>query len=62
MRLTSKVREHIFKNSTTAQIRETAIAEGMSTLYQDGIKKVLEGITTIEEVFRVTKQTEQDQE
>ncbi len=61
MRLTSKVREHIFKNSTTAQIRETAIAEGMSTLYQDGIKKVLEGITTIEEVFRVTKQTEQDQ-
>ena len=62
MRLTSKVREHIFKNSTTAQIRETAIAEGMSTLYQDGIKKVLDGITTIEEVFRVTKQTEQDQE
>ena len=62
MRLTSKVREHIFKNSTTAQIRETAIAEGMSTLYQDGIKKVLEGTTTIEEVFRVTKQTEQDQE
>ena len=62
MRLTSKVREHIFKNSTTAQIRETAIAEGMLTLYQDGIKKVLEGITTIEEVFRVTKQTEQDQE
>jgi len=61
MRLTSKVREHIFNNSTTAQIRETAIAEGMSTLYQDGIKKVLEGITTIEEVFRVTKQTEQDQ-
>ena len=61
MRLTSKVREHIFKNSTTAQIRETAIAEGMSTLYQDGIKKVLDGITTIEEVFRVTKQTEQDQ-
>ncbi|MBA63139.1 MAG: pilus assembly protein PilB [Planctomycetaceae bacterium] len=62
MRLTSKIREHIFKDSTTAQIRETAIAEGMSTLYQDGIKKVLEGITTIEEVFRVTKKTEQDDE
>ena len=60
MRLTSKIREHISKNSTTAQIRETAIAEGMSTLYQDGIKKALEGITTIEEVFRVTKKTEQD--
>ncbi len=62
MRLTSKIREHIFKNSTTAQIRETAMAEGMSTLFQDGILKVLDGITTIEEVFRVTKKTEQDDE
>lgn len=62
MRLTSKIREHISKNSTTAQIRETAIAEGMSTLFQDGILKVLSGITTIEEVFRVTKKTEQDDE
>jgi len=62
MRLTSKIREHIFKESTTSQIRETAIAEGMSTLFQDGIKKVLEGITTIEEIFRVAKKTEQDDE
>lgn len=62
MRLTSKIREHIFKNSTTAQIRETAMAEGMSTLFQDGILKVLNGVTTIEEVFRVTKKTEQDDE
>jgi len=60
MRLTSKIREHIFKESTTSQIRETAISEGMSTLFNDGIKKVLEGTTTIEEVFRVAKKTEQD--
>ena len=60
MRLTSKIREHIFQDSTTAQIRQTAMAEGMTTLFQDGIKKVLDGTTTIEEVFRVTKKTEQD--
>jgi type II secretory ATPase GspE/PulE/Tfp pilus assembly ATPase PilB-like protein len=30
----------------------------MSTLYDDGIRKVLEGITTIDEVFRVAKRTE----
>jgi type II secretory ATPase GspE/PulE/Tfp pilus assembly ATPase PilB-like protein len=30
----------------------------MSTLYDDGIRKVLEGITTIEEVFRVAKKSE----
>jgi type II secretory ATPase GspE/PulE/Tfp pilus assembly ATPase PilB-like protein len=29
----------------------------MTTLYDDGIRKVLEGITTIEEVFRVAKQS-----
>ena len=62
MRLTSKIREHIFQDSTTAQIRQTAMAEGMTTLFQDGIKKVLDGTTTIEEVFRVTKKTEQDDE
>jgi len=62
MRLTSKIREHIFQDSTTAQIRQTAMAEGMTTLFQDGIKKVLEGTTTIEEVLRVTKKTEQDDE
>ncbi len=60
MRLTSNIREHIFKNSTTAQIRETAMANGMSTLFQDGIKKALDGVTTIEEVFRVTRKSEQD--
>ena len=27
----------------------------MTTLYDDGIRKVLEGITTLEEVFRVAK-------
>jgi len=30
----------------------------MSTLYDDGIRKVLEGITTIDEVFRVAKRSE----
>jgi len=35
-------------------IRQQAIAEGMITLRQDGAMKVLQGITTIEEVYRVT--------
>ena len=32
----------------------------MTTLYDDGIRKVMKGITTLEEVFRVAKRTEQD--
>ncbi len=31
----------------------------MKTLYRDGIDKVLRGVTTLEEVFRVAKRTEQ---
>ncbi len=33
----------------------------MTTLYCDGIRKVLRGLTTLEEVYRVAKTTEQDQ-
>jgi type IV pilus assembly protein PilB len=32
----------------------------MTTLYNDGIRKVLSGITTLEEVYRVAKRTQQD--
>lgn len=56
----SKVRELIFANASTTDIRRHAISAGMDTLYVDGIKKVMRGITTIEEVYRVAKRTEQD--
>ena len=44
----------ILKNPSIATLREEAIKKGMTTIYQDGIIKVLEGITTIEEVERIT--------
>jgi type IV pilus assembly protein PilB len=56
----SKVREMIFANASTTDIRRYAISAGMDTLYTDGLKKVCRGITTIEEVYRVAKRTEQD--
>ncbi len=60
MLLDSKVRELIFAQATTAEIRKYAISRGMKTLYHDAIRKVLEGYSTFEEVARVTKKTEQD--
>jgi type IV pilus assembly protein PilB len=36
------------------------MAQGMTNLYSDGIHKVLKGVTTIEEVFRVAKRTEEN--
>ena len=42
-------------------IRVAAITNGMSTLYADGMLKVIRGITTFEEVYRVAKRTEQEE-
>ena len=60
MMITPRIREMIFGGNSTAEIRKVAITEGMSTLYVDGINKVLDGVTTLEEVYRVAKRTEQD--
>jgi type II secretory ATPase GspE/PulE/Tfp pilus assembly ATPase PilB-like protein len=60
MLVTSKVREGVFKQATTQEIRRIAITQGMRTLYNDGIAKVLSGVTTLEEVYRTAKRTELD--
>jgi len=56
----SKIREIAFQGGSTQEIRKVAMANGMKTLYQDGMIKAMKGITTIEEVFRVAKRTTQD--
>ncbi|HOU77902.1 MAG TPA: type II secretion system ATPase GspE [Syntrophales bacterium] len=45
----------ILKTSDSNQISDLAVQRGMISLVRDGAKKVLEGVTTIEEVFRVTR-------
>ena len=60
MTMSSKVRELTFQQATTSEIRQAAVTEGMSTLYQDGIDKVLRGITTVDEVLRVAKRAEDE--
>ena len=62
MLVNSKIRRMIFDNAPTQVIREGAMENGMTTLYQDGILKVLQGLTTFEEVYRVAKKTEQDEQ
>jgi len=56
MMLDEPVRNLILKTSDANAIKQKAVEQGMSTLRQDGAQKVLSGITTIEEVFRVTYQ------
>jgi type IV pilus assembly protein PilB len=50
------IKEMIFQNAFSTQIRDKAIEKGMLTMAQDGVLKVLEGETTMEEVERVTEE------
>ena len=51
-----EVRALIMKNADASTIRAYATGRGMPTLRSDGSQKVLEGLTTIEEVMRVTQE------
>ncbi|NMP37872.1 MAG: Flp pilus assembly complex ATPase component TadA [Clostridiales bacterium] len=53
LRVTDSMRELILKEASTADIKELAISEGMQTLRMEGIDKVKNGITSIEELLRV---------
>jgi general secretion pathway protein E len=53
--VTEGVKELILSRADSGTIREKAIGEGMRLLREDGWEKVRRGITTIEEVLRVTR-------
>jgi len=55
MTVDDEIKRLILKTSDANQINELAIKHGMITLQQDGIQKVMRGITTTEEVLRVTR-------
>jgi type II secretory ATPase GspE/PulE/Tfp pilus assembly ATPase PilB-like protein len=55
LRVTESVRKLVLERASSQQIKQRAVAEGMRTLRTDGLQKVLQGITTITEVMRVTQ-------
>ncbi len=57
MDVSEEVRELIVKRATSAEIQRKAMEQGMVTMRQDGYLKALQGITTLEEVNRVTSDT-----
>src|SRR6266498_5063077 len=54
MPATQEIRDLVLRNAPTAEIREVAASQGMKTLRQNALQKVLDGVTTMEEVLRVT--------
>ena len=55
MVMTSQVREMAFKGESTLNVRKMARKQGMHTLFEDGMIKALKGLTTIDEVLRITQ-------
>ena len=55
-----EMRQMIMKNSDASMIKALAIEKGMHTLRQDGAAKVLQGITSVDEVVRVTQKERSD--
>ncbi|MDZ7276625.1 MAG: GspE/PulE family protein [candidate division KSB1 bacterium] len=51
-----ELREHIVKKTPANQLRQIAINKGMITLRQDGLEKIRLGLTTLDEVLRVTQE------
>ena len=54
--LSEPIRRLILAHADGTEIQRTAIASGMANMKQDGLKKAVLGITTIEEVTRVTQE------
>ncbi len=52
--ISKDIRRLILNQATADEVRETAHAEGMKTLREDGVQKVLSGMTSVEEIQRVT--------
>lgn len=55
--MTDDIRRLVMTNAPARKIEEQALLEGMETMYDDGIRKSVRGLTTIEEVIRVTSDT-----
>jgi len=58
LQITEGIEPLILQRSSSNAIKQKGIAEGMIPLRDDGWGKVLDGLTTVEEVLRVTEETE----
>lgn len=52
--VTTEIRKLIMEQADAGIIKDAAVKNGMITLFQDGLKKAIDGETTIEEILRVS--------
>src|SRR3989338_3480116 len=56
LKMSETIKHLIVANATSDDIEKQAKKEGMITMFEDGIMKAVQGITSLEEVMRVTKE------
>lgn len=56
MPMTDEIRGLVMRHANSGEIQKAAVAAGMTTMYEHGLRKVLAGVTTLEEVLRVTRE------
>ncbi len=56
LHVTEGVRQLVMANASSGVIRRKAVEDGMRTLREDGIRQVLQGVTSLDEVMRVTQE------
>lgn len=56
LKMSTAIKDLIMKNSTAGDIEAQAKKEGMLTMFEDGIFKCVQGLTTLEEVLRVVSE------
>jgi len=54
MAMSDRIRRLVLSHAQATEIQRAAREEGMRTMYEDGLRKALAGVTSIEEVLRVT--------
>jgi general secretion pathway protein E len=55
MMVTPRIKEQVLRSQDAQELRRVAIAEGMTTLFKQGVQLVLRGITTSSELLRATR-------
>ena len=56
MPITDAIRTLVMKHATATDLKAQAMREGMLTMYEDGLRKAVAGVTTVEEVLRATRE------
>jgi general secretion pathway protein E len=54
--MSDRIRKAVLDHATATQLHQIAVEEDMHTMYQDGLRKALQGLTTVDEVMRVAEE------